>query len=69
MRTKIGLLKERYAALITAMDDLSNAQEAIAKQRDQFAKELEELRRQITEEVEASVTPETLIQMDIEEVH
>lgn len=69
MRTKIGLLKERYAALITAMDDLSQAQEAIAKQRDQFAKELEELRRQITDEVEASVSPETLISLDIEEVH
>lgn len=69
MRTKIGILKEEYAALKTAMDDLSDAYEGIARQRDVIAKRMEDLRREIVEVADSEVTPETLITLNIEEVH
>lgn len=68
-RTTIGQLKERYAILVTAMDELSKVQESIAKQRDQIAKQLEDLRMEITHAVGDTVAPEKLITMEIEDIH
>ena len=69
MRTKIGLLKEEYATLTSAMDELSALYEKLGKDRDRIAKRLEELRFEIADAVDATVTPETLIKMEIDEVH
>lgn len=69
LRTKVGLLKEEYAVLITAMDELSKAYEALTKDRERIAKRLEEIRFEIAAEVSLDVTPEALISLEIEEIH
>ena len=68
-RTKIGLLKEEYAILINAMDELSKVYENLGKDRDRIAKRIEDIKTELAHEISLEVTPETLIKMEIDEVH